>query len=433
MYRLARPVADALARTGPLPRELGRVGDGRYVLVEELGRGTLGRTYRAHDTFTIREVAITLLDLREHGAVARERFRRGADLARRLGHPLLAPSLGTLEDGGRTILVSQFVPGPGLDELLERGPLAPPVAVDLTLGLLDLLHHLHGAGVVRLDLTPSHVVITPDGRPVLVGLGPAHRVDADDAPAGVVVGTPLYLSPEALQGRAVDARSDLFSLGLILVEMLTARPARHGTAATIIARATTCPADVGTLPCSVELRTVIGKVLDPDPDRPLRRPRGARGGAVGGPGANLGALCTREHHMLRRRRSRRYGLGIEPGGVQTQPPGAVRRARVSTSGPSRFGVAYGKRSSAHPRAGLGVLLSQPGGRICPSGCSDNFNCRGIRPIVGDAECSGAPRDHRSRPASRMSCTRLGGGVVLLTQDPARGRKSRLVQLRPILV
>ncbi len=267
VYRLARPVADALARTGPLPRELGRVGDGRYVLVEELGRGTLGRTYRAHDTFTTRDVAITLLDLRErHDDVARERFRRGVDLARRLGHPLLAPSLGTLEDGGRLGLVAEFVPGLGLDELLERGPLAPPVAVDLTLGLLDLLHHLHGAGVVRLDLTPSHVVITPDGRPVLVGLGPAHRVDADDAPAGVVVGTPLYLSPEALQGRAVDARSDLYSLGLILVEMLTAQPARHGTAATIIARATAFPVDLGTLPCSAELRTVIGKVLDPDPD-----------------------------------------------------------------------------------------------------------------------------------------------------------------------
>jgi serine/threonine protein kinase len=244
------------------------VGEGRYVLLEELGRGTLGRTYRAHDTFTTRDVAITLLDLREqHDDRARERFRNGADLARRLGHPLLAPSLGTLDDdGGRLGLVSQFVPGLPLDELLERGPLAPPVAVDLTLGLLDLLHHLHGAGVVRLDLTPSHVVITPDGRPVLVGLGPAHRVDADDAPAGVVVGTPLYLSPEALQGQAVDARSDLYSLGLILVEMLTAQPARHGSAATIIARATTRPVDVGTLPCSPELRAVIGALLDPDPD-----------------------------------------------------------------------------------------------------------------------------------------------------------------------
>ncbi|MDT7742111.1 MAG: eukaryotic-like serine/threonine-protein kinase, partial [Actinomycetota bacterium] len=267
VYRLARSVAEALGRTGPAPRELGRVGEGRYVLLEELGRGTLGRTYRAHDTFTTRDVAITLLDLREqHDDRARERFRNGADLARRLGHPLLAPSLGTLDDdGGRLGLVSQFVPGLPLDELLERGPLAPPVAVDLTLGLLDLLHHLHGAGVVRLDLTPSHVVITPDGRPVLVGLGPAHRVDAGP-PAGMVLGTPLYLSPEALAGRAVDIRSDLYSLGLILVEMLTAQPARHGSAATIIARATTRSVDLGTLPCSPELRTVIETLLDPDPD-----------------------------------------------------------------------------------------------------------------------------------------------------------------------
>ncbi len=200
-----------------------------------------------------------------HDDGARERFRRGVDLARRLGHPLLAPSLGTLEDAGRLGLVAEFVPGLPLDELLERGPLAPPVAVDLTLGLLDLLHHLHGAGVVRFDLTPSHVVITPDGRPVLVGLGPAHRADADDAPAGIVVGTPLYLAPEALAGRPVDITADLYSLGLVLVEMLTAQPARHGSTATIIARAATRPVDVGTLPCSGELRAVIEKLLDPDP------------------------------------------------------------------------------------------------------------------------------------------------------------------------
>jgi serine/threonine protein kinase len=266
VYRLSRSVADALARTGAAPRELGRVGDGRYVLLAELGRGALGRTYRAHDTFTTRDVAITVLDAREqHDDVARERFRRGVDLARRLDHPLLATTLGALEDGARLGLVVEFVPGLGLDELLDRGPLAPPVAVDLTLGLLDLMHHLHGAGVVRLDLAPSHIVITPDGRPVVVGLGPAHRAD-DDVPAGVVVGTPAYLAPEALRGEAVDVRSDLYSLGLILVEMLTAQPVRHGSAATIIAHAAADPVDSGALPCSPELRSVIEALLDPDPD-----------------------------------------------------------------------------------------------------------------------------------------------------------------------
>ena len=267
VYRLSRSVAEALARTGVAPRELGRVGDGRYVLLSELGRGVLGRTYRAHDTFTTRDVAITLLDVREqHDAVARERFRRGVDLARRLDHPLLAPTLGTVEEGGRPGLVTEFVPGLGLDELLDRGPLAPPVAVDLTLGLLDLMHHLHGAGVVRLDLAPSHIVITPDGRPVVVGLGPAHRADDAAVPAGAVVGTPLYLAPEALRGGTVDVRSDLYSLGLILVEMLTAQPARHGSAATIIARAGADPVDAAALPCSPELRSVIEALLDPDPD-----------------------------------------------------------------------------------------------------------------------------------------------------------------------
>ena len=145
-------------------------------------RADLPRARHLHHAATSRSRCSTSGS--EHDDVARERFRRGADLARRLGHPLLATTLGTLEDGGRLGLVAEFVPGLGLDELLERGPLAPPVAVDLTLGLLDLMHHLHGAGVVRLDLAPSHIVVTPDGRPVVVGLGPAHRVDDARADRG---------------------------------------------------------------------------------------------------------------------------------------------------------------------------------------------------------------------------------------------------------
>ncbi|HEY2193852.1 MAG TPA: serine/threonine-protein kinase [Actinomycetospora sp.] len=272
VYRLPRAVLDAAALVTPAP-ELGRVGDGRYVLVEELGRRALGRTYRAHDTFTNRDVAIKLLDVREqkHDDVARARFRREVALSRRLDHPLLAVTAGVLDDHGRLGLVHEFVPGLPLDELLARGPLAPPVAVDLTLGLLDLLHHLAGAGVSRLDLTPSHIVVTPDGRPVVVELGLGRTADADGVPErltapGLVVGTPLYLSPEQLRGRPVDARSDLYSLGLILVEMLTGVPARRGSAATIIAQAPTHRVEVGTLPCSRELREVLVRLLDPDPD-----------------------------------------------------------------------------------------------------------------------------------------------------------------------
>jgi serine/threonine-protein kinase len=82
----------------------------------------------------------------------------------------------------------------------------------------------------------------------------------------VVLGTPLYLSPEALAGRPVDVRSDLYSLGLILVEMLTAEPARHGSVATIIAQAATRSVDLATIPGSPELRTVLEALLDPEPD-----------------------------------------------------------------------------------------------------------------------------------------------------------------------
>ncbi|HEY2220901.1 protein kinase domain-containing protein [Actinomycetospora sp.] len=270
VYRLARSVAEAVAQVAPASRELGRVAEGRYVLVEELGRGALGRTYRARDAFLGRDVAVRMLDVREqHDEVARERFRREVDLARRLEHPLLAATIAVVDDGARPGLVSDFVVGLSLDDLIARGPLRAPVAVDLALGLVDLLRYLDDQGVVRLDLKPSHVVITADGRPVVVELGPARR-DEDDQPrltgAGIVVGTPLYLSPEQLAGRPVDVRSDLYSLGLILVEMLLGHPARGGSVATIVAQAATHRPDLSGLTGSAELRDVITQLLDPDPE-----------------------------------------------------------------------------------------------------------------------------------------------------------------------
>jgi serine/threonine-protein kinase len=270
VYRLSRAVAEAVAQVAPAPRELGRVAEGRYVLVEELGRGALGRTYRARDSFLGRDVAIRMLDVREHhDDVARERFRREIDLARRLVHPLLAATITTVEDGPRPGLVSDFVVGLSLADLVARGPLRPPVAVDLALGLVDLLRYLDDQDVVRLDLKPSHVVITADGRPVVVDLGLARRVGDDQTRltgVGVVVGTPLYLSPEQLQGRPVDVRSDLYSLGLILVEMLLGHPARGGTVAQIVAQAATSRPDLTGLPGSPQLRDVLTQLLDADPE-----------------------------------------------------------------------------------------------------------------------------------------------------------------------
>jgi serine/threonine-protein kinase len=289
-YRLSRAVADAVAQVAPAPRELGRVAEGRYVLVEDLGRGALGRTYRARDVFVGRDVAIRMLDVREqHDDLARERFRREVDLALRLEHPLLAATIATLDDGARPGLVSDFVVGLPLPDLVARGPLRAPVAVDLALGLVDLVRYLDDEGVVRLDLKPSHVVITADGRPVVVELGPA-RLDGEDrtrltAPA-VVVGTPLYLAPEQLQGRPVDIRSDLYSLGLVLAEMLLGHPVRGGSVATIVAQAATQRPDLSGLPGSPELREVLAQLLDPDP--------GARHGDPAELAAALEALPERE-------------------------------------------------------------------------------------------------------------------------------------------
>jgi len=270
VYQLARDIAEAAHSVTGAPEELGRVGGGRYILRTELGRGALGRTYRAHDRYTNKPVAIKLLDLPElrHDEVARQRFRREVDLYSRLDHPLLAAMSDSIEDDGQLGLVTEYIRGRALSEILRNGQLTASATVRMGHALAELLAYLDGMDVFRLDLKPSNIVVHNDGRPVVVELGLARRAHDHQSRLTAVdgfVGTPIYMAPEQLQSEESDIRADIYTLALLMHEMLTGRPVRRGDSLAAIISIAMRPVDVSGLPCSPEFRNVLANMLEPEP------------------------------------------------------------------------------------------------------------------------------------------------------------------------
>jgi tetratricopeptide (TPR) repeat protein len=205
-----------------------------YEILELLGIGGAAEVYRAHDVVGGREVALKLLSDRADPAMVL-RFAREAKALARLDHPHIVKTFDAGVANGQRYLAMELVRGGSLKERLQRGPLEWHQAVRLAAQVAQALAHAHAAGVIHRDLKPGNIMLDDEGTARLMDFGLAHVSDASAMTrTGTVMGTVYYLSPEQAVGKRVDARSDLYSLGAVLYEMVTGLPPFTGPSAVSI-------------------------------------------------------------------------------------------------------------------------------------------------------------------------------------------------------
>jgi len=197
---------------------------GRYEILEIIGTGAHGRVARAHDPMIGRLVAIKLFPRELAKGEARQRFLQEARVVGQLSHP----SIITLHDMGideatqTPYLVMEFLDGQPLDRILEKGSIPLSKACAWAAEMASALGVAHRKGVIHGDVKPANMLITDDGRVKLMDFGMA-RLASHDTGATPLLGTPAYWCPEQIMGKPQDARSDLFSLGVVLYEMVVGK------------------------------------------------------------------------------------------------------------------------------------------------------------------------------------------------------------------
>lgn len=259
---------------------------GPYEIISLIGAGGMGEVYRARDTRLDRTVAIKILPPGlSSNAALRERFEREARAISAISHPNICALYDVGSADSTEYLVMEYLEGETLADRIARGPLPTSLIVRYGAQIAEALQKAHRAGITHRDLKPGNVMITTSGAKLLdFGLAkfiePAGRVFSDhSAPTtmaapltgeGKIVGTLVYMSPEQLEGKPLDHRTDIFSLGVILYEMATAqRPFRGDTQASVIAAImSTDPAPIRTLQVTTPpaLERIIQTALEKNPE-----------------------------------------------------------------------------------------------------------------------------------------------------------------------
>jgi eukaryotic-like serine/threonine-protein kinase len=262
---------------------------GPYEILAPLGAGGMGEVYRARDAKLNRDLAIKVLP----EAVAADperlaRFQREAQLLAALNHPHIGAIYGLVESGGVEALVLELVEGETLAERLGVGAMPVDEALAVARQIGEALEAAHEKGIVHRDLKPANVTITPDGSVKVLDFGLAKALAVDGSAsdvtrsptitaaatqAGVVIGTAAYMSPEQARGRPVDKRSDIWSFGVVLFEMLTGHRCFEGeTVSDVLAAVLRQDPDWSKLPAGTppQVRALLARCLERDPKKRLR-------------------------------------------------------------------------------------------------------------------------------------------------------------------
>ena len=265
---------------------------GPYKVVEPIGKGGMGEVYRARDTKLERDVAIKVLP--EEFAKDKERlarFEREAKLLASLNHPNIASIYGLEESDGVKALVLELVEGPTLAERIAEGPIPVEEALPISRQIAEALEAGHEAGVIHRDLKPANVKVKEDGTVKVLDYGLAKELEGETphgadselsqsptltrqgTQVGVILGTAAYMSPEQAKGKRVDKRTDIFSFGCVLYEMLTGNKTFDGeTAGETLAAVIKTEPEWEALPTDLSptIRKYLTRCLEKDPKRRVR-------------------------------------------------------------------------------------------------------------------------------------------------------------------
>jgi Tol biopolymer transport system component len=308
--------------------EIGSQLNNRYTLTARVGQGSMGVVYRATDAQTGQAVALKAIarDLAFDSEML-QRFRREGEALHQLRHPNIVGFIEMFMHEGQNIIVMEYVPGGSLHELIRKGPLPPERARRIALEIGDALTRAHHIGIIHRDLKPENVLLTADGAPKLTDFGVARLISEGTrlTGTGAQVGTPYYMSPEAWEGKPLDAQADIWSLGVVFYEMLAGKLPFNGE--TVIA--------------------VMNKVLNaPLPDLRSLRPEAPPG---------LERIITR---MLCREKADRYQ-------TMREVAADIERGDIATPTP-RPGPAAAPRTAPVPASAAQTRLGTPATRTAPA-------------------------------------------------------------------
>jgi eukaryotic-like serine/threonine-protein kinase len=270
---------------------------GKYVIVKEVGRGSTGVVYLSHDPYYRRDVAIKVYNLESHdedrARVTRKMFLSEAHMVGMLQHPNILPIFDAGEENGQYYIVTEHVHGARTLSAYCKPDNLLPVddVVEVMYKCAKALHYAHSRGVIHRDIKPSNIMLTQANDVRIIDFGIALVADSEISRIEGIAGSPSYMSPEQVQSLEITNRSDLYSLGAVLYEMLTGfRPFRGGNLSKLlhqIVYATAQPIHALRPDIPEVLETSVAKALQKDPAKRYRN------------GLELAADLTRVHQALR--------------------------------------------------------------------------------------------------------------------------------------